>query len=73
MPYVVMLFAEIALWPSVCFFQSESSLRCEVVLLDQMMRCCAFFDLAWVDFAVGASLSGTMLASMILDFVIINV
>jgi hypothetical protein len=34
MPYVVMLFAEIALWPSVCFFIAESSLRCEVVTLD---------------------------------------
>ena len=34
MPYVVVLFAEIALWPSVCFFITESCFGCEVVTLD---------------------------------------
>jgi len=34
MPYFVVLFAEIALWPSVCFFIAESCFRCEVVTLD---------------------------------------
>ena len=38
-----------------------------------MVWCGAALVLAWVDFAVGASLSGTMLASIIDDLVVINV
>lgn len=38
-----------------------------------MVWCGAALVLAWVDFAVGASLSGTMLASIINDLVVINV
>lgn len=38
-----------------------------------MVWCCAALVLAWVDLAVGASLSGTVLASIILDYVIIDV
>ena len=38
-----------------------------------MVWCCAALVLAWVDFAVGASLSGTMTAPIINDLVVINV
>ena len=38
-----------------------------------MVWCCAALVLAWVDFAVGATLSDTMLAPIINDFVIVNV
>ena len=38
-----------------------------------MVWCCAALVLAWVDFAVGASLSGTMTAPIINDFVVVNV
>jgi hypothetical protein len=38
-----------------------------------MVWCCAALVLAWVDFAVGASLTGTMLAPIIDDLVVVNV